>query len=112
MHKTGTYLRRCRRCDKIFKAHGKAGRICPDCTLPMGNGHRPERFGLYVRYCRRCKNYFKTQSKFSKACPKCHVPKEDVIRRRKKDNMGKTIYDLLKESGIKIKEKKDEAKKK
>lgn len=33
-----TYMRRCRRCEELYRTHSKFSTICPDCAKPCSGG--------------------------------------------------------------------------
>lgn len=55
----------------------------------------------YTRTCRRCGKLFKAKTKYGRICDKCKIPIGTVNNKN-----GKGVYELLRESGFNIDDKK------
>ena len=67
------YVRRCRRCDKLFHTPCKKGKICDKCTHnpSLTKWHRLSSSSNKWKSCAMCHTRF-LGNKWEKYCKKCH----------------------------------------
>ena len=67
------YVRRCKRCDKLFHTPCKHGKVCDKCTNnpALTNWHRLSSSNKKKKSCTMCHNLFEG-TKYEKYCSSCH----------------------------------------